>query len=233
MKNITCLICARGGSKGLKNKNIKKFHGKHLIEWTFKIAKDINKFSNIILSTDSKKIAFIGKKNSINVPFLRPKRLAKDSSKEINVWKHALKYLKKINKFPDILVVMPVTSPLRKKIHIYQAIKKFEQNKPDALITITESERNPYFNMVRLNKNNYAKIVNSKKDFSRRQDAPKVYSMSTICFILKPSFVLKTNNIFNGKVSTALFHKKYSVDIDDSYDFELAKTLFKKQKNIR
>ena len=95
MKKITCLICARGGSKGIKNKNIKNFHGKHLIEWTFKIAKDVNKFSNIILSTDSKKIAFIGRKNNIDVPFLRPKSLAKDSSKEINVWKHALRYLKK------------------------------------------------------------------------------------------------------------------------------------------
>ena len=115
MKKITCLICARGGSKGLKNKNIKKFHGKPLIEWTFKIAKSINKFSNIILSTDSQKIAKIAKKNRIEVPFLRPKNLAKDNSKEINVWKHALKYLKKIDKFPDMLVILPVTSPLRKK----------------------------------------------------------------------------------------------------------------------
>ncbi len=233
MKKITCLICARGGSKGIKNKNIKNFHGKRLIEWTFKIAKDVNKFSNIILSTDSKKIAFIGRKNNIDVPFLRPKSLAKDSSKEINVWKHALRYLKKMNKFPDILVVLPVTSPLRKKKHIYQAIKKFEQIKSDALITISEPERNPYFNMVRLNKNNYAQIVNNRKHFTRRQDAPKVYSMTTICFVLKPSFVLRTNNIFNGKVSTVLFHKKYSVDIDDSYDFEIAETLFKKQKNTR
>ena len=95
MKKITCLICARGGSKGLRNKNIKKFHGKPLIEWTFKIAKSINKFSNIILSTDSLKIANIAKKNGLQVPFLRPKNLAKDNSKELDVWKHALKYLKK------------------------------------------------------------------------------------------------------------------------------------------
>ena len=163
MKKITCLICARGGSKGLKNKNIKKFHGKHLIEWTFKIAKSIDKFTNIVLSTDSQKIAKIAKKNRIEVPFLRPKNLAKDNSKEINVWKHALKYLKKIDKFPDILVILPVTSPLRKKIHIDQAIKKFEKSKSDALITIKESDRNPYFNMVKLNKNKHAQIVNNKK----------------------------------------------------------------------
>ena len=57
MKKITCLICARGGSKGIKNKNIKKFHGKHLIEWTFNVAKSIDIFSNIILSTDSQKLS--------------------------------------------------------------------------------------------------------------------------------------------------------------------------------
>ena len=233
MKKITCLICARGGSKGLKNKNIKKFHGKPLIEWTFKIAKSINKFSNIILSTDSQKIAKIAKKNRIEVPFLRPKNLAKDNSKEINVWKHALKYLKKIDKFPDMLVILPVTSPLRKKKHIHQAIKKFEKSKSDALITIKESDRNPYFNMIKLNKNKHAQIVNSKKkSFARRQDAPKVFSISTICFIFKPKFILKTKNIFNGKVSTILFDKKYSVDIDDNYDFVIAETLFKKKISI-
>ena len=174
----------------------------------------------------------IAKRNGIEVPFLRPKNLARDNSKEIYVWKHALKYLKKINKFPDILVVLPVTSPLRKKKHIYQAINKFQKDKSDALITIKEPENNPYFNMIRLNKKDHAQIIINKKKFSRRQDAPKVYSMSTICFVLKPSFILKTKNIFNGKVSTALFDKKYSVDIDNNFDFIIAETLFNKNKPI-
>ena len=68
--------------------------------------------------------------------------------------------------------------------------------------------------------------------YNRRQDAPKVYSISTICFILKPNFVLNTSDIFKGKVTTALFDKKYSIDIDDNYDFEIAKTLFKKINNL-
>ena len=62
-----------------------------------------------------------------------------------------------------MLVILPVTSPLRKKKHIHQAIKKFEKSKSDALITIKESDRNPYFNMIKLNKNKHAQIVNSKK----------------------------------------------------------------------
>ena len=125
---------------------------------------------------------------------------------------------------------MHTTSPLRKKKHITDAIKKFKRDKSDALISIKEAENNPYFNMVELNEKKYAKIVNDKKRFTRRQDAPKVYSMSTICFVLKPNFVLKNKNIFDGKVTTALFDKKYSVDIDDEYDFEIAKHLFNKKK---
>ncbi len=230
MKKIICLICARAGSKGLKNKNIKKFYNKPLIEWTFKIAKNIKEFNKVILSTDSKKIIKIAKKNGVEVPFIRPKNLAEDNSKEINVWKHALNYLKKIKEFPDILVVLHATSPLRKKKHITYAIKKFKRDKSDALISIKEAENNPYFNMVELKEKKYAKIVNDKKRFTRRQDAPKVYSMSTICFILKPNFILKNKNIFDGKVTTALFDKKYSVDIDDEYDFEIAKHLFNKKK---
>ncbi len=230
MKKIICLICARAGSKGLKNKNIKKFNGKPLIEWTFKVANSINEFDEIILSTDSKEIIKIAKRNKIEVPFIRPKNLAEDNSKEINVWKHTLKYLKKKKQFPDILVVLHATSPLRKKRHITEAIKKFIRDKSDALISIKESENNPYFNMVKLDKKKNARIVNNKKKFFRRQDAPKVYSMSTICFVLRPKFILKNQNIFDGKVTTFLFDKKYSVDIDDKYDFEIAKYLFNKKK---
>ena len=230
MKKIICLICARAGSKGLKNKNIKKFYNKPLIEWTFKVAKSIKEFHKVILSTDSKKIIKIAKKNKIEVPFTRPKHLAKDNSKEIYVWRHALKYLQTVDEFPDVLVILPVTSPLRKKEHVKHAIKKFIKDKSDVLISIKESDNNPYFNMIELSKKKNAKIVNNKKRFARRQDAPKVYSMSTICFILRPKFILKNKSIFDGRVTTALFDRKYSVDIDDNYDFELAKYFFYKKK---
>ncbi len=228
MKKIICLICARKGSKGIKNKNIINFHNKPLIEWTFDLANSIKKFDKIYISTDSKKIITIAKKNKINVPFIRPKYLAKSNSKEIDVWKHALKHLKKIDEFPDVLVVIPATSPLRKKKQIIYSISKFLKDKSDVLITVKDPENNPYFNMVKLDKRGLAKIVINKKNFYRRQDAPKVYSMSTICYVIKPIYILKAKNIFEGKVTVAKFDKKSSIDIDDNYDLNLAKILFKK-----
>ena len=228
MKKIICLICARKGSKGIKNKNIINFHNKPLIEWTFDLANSIKKFDKIYISTDSKKIITIAKKNKINVPFIRPKYLAKSNSKEIDVWKHALKHLKKIDEFPDVLVVIPATSPLRKKKQIIYSISKFLKDKSDVLITVKDPENNPYFNMVKVDKRGLAKIVINKKNFYRRQDAPKVYSMSTICYVIKPNYILKAKNIFEGKVTVAKFDKKSSIDIDDDYDLNLAKILFKK-----
>ena len=228
MKKIICLICARKGSKGIKNKNIINFHNKPLIEWTFDLANSIKKFDKIYISTDSKKIITIAKKNKINVPFIRPKYLAKSNSKEIDVWKHALKHLKKIDEFPDVLVVIPATSPLRKKKQIIYSISKFLKDKSDVLITVKDPENNPYFNMVKLDKRGLAKIVINKKNFYRRQDAPKVYSMSTICYVITPNYILKDKNIFEGKVTVAKFDKKSSIDIDDNYDLNLAKILFKR-----
>tara|TARA_B100001057_G_scaffold500758_1_gene617630 strand:+ start:6118 stop:6813 length:696 start_codon:yes stop_codon:yes gene_type:complete len=228
-KKIICLICARGGSKGIKNKNIKFFFKKHLIEWTFKIAKSIKIFNNIYLSSDSKKIIKIAKKYKIDVPFIRPSKLARDKTKEIYVWKHMLKFLKKTKNYPDILVVLPPTAPLRERKHVIYAINKFIKDKSDALITVKDPENNPYFNMVQVKKNNFVKIINDKKRFYRRQDAPIVFSMSTICFVLKPDFILKNKNIFDGKVSIAKFEKKYSLDIDDKFDFKIAE-LIKKNK---
>ena len=108
-------------------------------------------------------------------------------------------------------------------------LKKFLKEKPDALM-LKDPENNPYFNMIEIKKNNFVKIVNDKVRYFTRQDAPKVYSMSTICFVLKPEFVLNCRNIFDGKVSAAIFERKYSIDIDDKHDFDLAKFLLNKKK---
>ena len=82
--------------------------------------------------------------------------------------------------------------------------------------------------MVEVSKKGLAQIVINKKKFYRRQEAPRVYSVSTICYVANPNYILKTKNIFDGKVTVAKFDKKSSIDIDDNYDLNLAKILFKK-----
>ena len=118
---MIAIIPARGGSKGLKNKNIKNFDGKPLIAWTILLAKKVKKIDRVIVSTESEKIANISKKYGAEVPFLRPKKLSLDYSPEWKVWKHAVNFLKKQNEKPTGIIILHATSPLRS----IKDIKKF------------------------------------------------------------------------------------------------------------
>ena len=121
--NIVCLICARGNSKGLKNKNILNFNGLPLIARTINQAKDLKLFKNILVSSDSSKIIKISKKFGAEVFFKRPAKYANDNSSEFEVWRHALNYLQNNIINVDLLVCLPCTSPLRKNADVLKAIK--------------------------------------------------------------------------------------------------------------
>ena len=225
--NYIDIICARSGSKGIKNKNILKIKGIPLIGHSIIMAKSIKKISKVIVSTDSKKIAKIASQYGAEVPFLRPKKLSTDKSKEIDAWKHAINfYIKKGLKF-DAVVSMPCTAPLRKKIDIEKCINKFNTKKYDTVITVKKSSKNPFFNMVKKNKYNFYNIVNKvNKYIFNRQQAPQVFDVCTVCFISNCKFVLKSQNLFEGKVGGVIVPKERSIDIDDKLDFILAKKIY-------
>ena len=232
--NILAIICARGGSKGVKNKNIKFFCGKPLIAYSIEIASAIKKINKVIVSTDSKKIASISKKYKAEVPFIRPKRLATDNSPIWKTWQHLVKFLKKSKeRMPDIIIDIPATSPLRSELDLKNIIKKFIENKKsDVLITVTEAHRNPYFNMVEVNKSGFLDIVISKKNVvSNRQEAPKVFDVCTLAYVTTPEYILKSSHMFKGNIDYYEVDKSRSIDIDDEYDFNLAEILYKKQND--
>ena len=111
---IIAFIFARGGSKGLPNKNIKILNGKPLIAWSIEHAKKINRIDRVIVSTDSEEIAKIAREFGAEVPFMRPLELATDESPEWLSWQHGLKYLKSIDGcLPDLMLSIPATAPLR------------------------------------------------------------------------------------------------------------------------
>ena len=119
---MLCLICARSGSKGLRNKNILKINNKSLLQITIELAKKIKAIKHIILSTDSKKIAELGKRFGADVPFLRPRFLSTDTASEWKVWQHAVRQSEKKYTFNDVLI-LPVVSPLKTKNDIVKVIK--------------------------------------------------------------------------------------------------------------
>ena len=125
---VLCVICARSGSKGIKNKNLLNFFGKPLILHTLEQAKKIKKFTNIVVSTDSKKISkVVGKDYAW---FLRSKSLSGDKIPKINVIIDALKKSEKKLKKKYEVIDLDVTSPLRLASDIVNAFKiKFKDNR--------------------------------------------------------------------------------------------------------
>jgi CMP-N-acetylneuraminic acid synthetase len=221
-------IFARGGSKGLPNKNIMDFCGVPLIAHSILQAKKTQLFDEIIVSTDSEKIKDIALKYGAIVPFMRPLNLSQDESPEWLAWQHAVDYMKKAGRTFDIFASLPATSPLRNEEDIKETIKIYENSNVNVTMCVTESYRNPYFNMVMKNHNGYYERV-IKSELFRRQDAPLTYDMTTMIFVTNPKFIMNNNSIFDGKISVRIVDRERAIDIDDEFDFKLAEYLYGKK----
>jgi CMP-N-acetylneuraminic acid synthetase len=231
MKAIACIF-ARGGSKGLPGKNIRSLAGKPLIAWSIEHAKSVNRISRVLVSTDSEEIAQVSREYGAEVPFMRPEELASDTSPEWLSWKHLLNYLKEADgELPDVLISVPTTAPLRHPEDIDKCLDEFEKNQPDAVVTISDAHRNPYFNMVTARQDGTVSIVNSTASISgRRQDAPVVYDMTTVAYAVSPSFVLSSESIFDGRVRAVHIPVHRAIDIDTLLDFEIAEFLMNRNQ---
>ncbi len=229
--NIIALICARSGSKGIPDKNIKLLDGKPLITRSINQAKELNEINRIIVSTDSKEIANIAIDAGAEVPFMRPIELAQDNVPEWLVWRHALECIKREgNDFPDILIVIPVTAPLRTVDDLKNCLKEYQKGDADIIITVTESNRNPYFNMVKINEEGVVSLViPPEKKITRRQEAPNIYDMTTVAYVVTPKFILEKDNMFSGKVRHVQVPIERALDIDTPYDLKIAELLLSKK----
>jgi N-acylneuraminate cytidylyltransferase len=227
--NYIALICARGGSKGLPDKNIRPLGGKPLISWSIDIAKKVDRISKVIVSTDSEGIVKIAKKYGAEVPFIRPIELAQDNSPEWLVWKHALEYLSKNKQMKiDALVIIPPTAPLRHVDDINNCLDEFEKGQVDIVITVSEAHRNPYFNMIVNNKDGYSSLViKPESQVTRRQDAPVVFDMTTVAYVVRPQFLNESSSIFSGRVKSVCIPQDRAIDIDTLLDFKIAESLIK------
>jgi N-acylneuraminate cytidylyltransferase len=202
-------------------------NGKPLIGWAIQVAKQVNKISRIIVSTDSDEIAHIAKEQGAEVPFMRPSVLAEDNSSEWLVWRHALDYLKKDGQEGlDGLVVVPPTAPLRSSQDIEKCISEYEKGGVDVVITVTKAQRNPYFNMVTVNDHGSAELViTPTTNIFRRQDAPNILDVTTVCYVARPKFVQQCSGIFEGRVQSVYVPQERALDIDTELDFKFAEHL--------
>lgn len=229
-KNIA-FIFARGGSKGIKDKNIYLLNNKPLISYTIETAITSELFDDIIISTDSKKIALIAESYGIEVNNLRPSALASDESPEILSWKYEIKRYQEKNSF-DNFYCLPCTSPLRSVEDIINMGKFFNKNKYDLVLGITESSKSPLFNMVeKRSDGSLKKIIDRGQNITRRQDSKTYFDITTVCYISSPKYIIETTSIFDGNIGGFSIPRERSLDIDSPYDMDIANYLIKKNDN--
>lgn len=231
MTDVTAFIFARGGSKGLPNKNILPLAGKPLIGWAIEQALAVSKIARVMVSTDSSEIAEIARSYGAEVPFLRPEELAGDKASELEAWRHSLRYLKETEgELPDIFLSVPTTSPLRLPQDIENCMNLYIEEGADFVLTATPSHRNPWFNMIGFDENGCAKLVNNPDaKVTRRQDAPEVFDICTVAYAGDPNYILRCKSLFEGKVLASRVPIERSIDIDNRYDFEIAEFLMNKR----
>ena len=220
MKTVA-YIFARGGSKGLPGKNLRILCGKPLIAWSIEHALAVKRIDHVIVSTDSKEIAEVSARYGAEVPFMRPKDLAEDDTPEWLAWQHAL------TNYPcELMVSVPATAPLRFASDIDKCLDEYERGLADVVITVTEAHRSPYFTWVRLNPKNEAELVIPPQNIlNRRQDTPKLYDMTTVCYVASTKFVLDNDSIFEGCIRAVQVPKERAIDIDSLLDFQIAENL--------
>jgi CMP-N,N'-diacetyllegionaminic acid synthase len=233
MSNILCTICARGGSKGVKNKNIKELHGKPLLAYTIEQAKESGLFEHIVISTDSDDIANIAKQYGAEVFFKRSAEMASDTAGKLDVIKDAfIRSEEYYSKTFDYLIDLDATAPLRDVDDIINSFNQFKENNNDNLITAMPSRRSPYFNLVE--QDNKGKVYLSKKLSSaivRRQDAPKSYDMNASIYIWKRDSLLNENSIFLENTGLYVMPEERSIDIDTELDYKFVEFLMKENNN--
>lgn len=227
-------IFARGGSKGLPGKNIRPLQGKPLIAWSIAHALAVPRIRRVIVSTDDQAIADVARHAGAEVPFLRPPELARDDSPEWLAWRHALQWLANDEgRLPGAMVSVPATAPLRQPEDIDKCLDAFAGGGADVVVTVTDAHRNPWFNMVTLDSDGHAQLVNrpAPGTITRRQDTPPVYDLTTVAYVADPRFVLEHVGIFAGRVSAVKVPTERALDIDTLLDFRMAEFLMQQGVN--
>jgi CMP-N-acetylneuraminic acid synthetase len=235
-KKVVAIIPARGGSKGVPHKNIVRIGEKPLIAYAIEEACKSEYIDRVIVSTDDEKIAAIAKKYGAEVPFLRPKSLAKDTSSSLSVVLHAISYLeKKENYSPDIIVFLQPTSPFRRVEHIDAAIRKIEG--ADAVAGITEVKDHPYF-MVKKKNGFLEPFIKIKNRPLRRQDVPKIYVFNASIYVAKRDYYKNVKEtdpvapVFDGKAKGVVMDEISSIDINTPLDVLLANAVVKRRAKL-
>ena len=227
---MLAIIPARSGSKGIPFKNIKILHGKPLIVWTIESALKANNVDRIIISTDDEDIANVCKDTGVEIPFMRPKELAKDNSLAIDNYIYTIERLNTDfnSNYKEFIVLLP-TSPLRNSIDIDGAIELFYKKKADSVISCVEMSHVPLWAKKICKNGKIENYFNIEIDNKNRQDFEKAYIPNGAIYVLKYSLLKEKYSYYSENTYPYIMPRERSIDIDDLLDFKFVEFLMRKR----
>lgn len=226
MKRL-CTICARGGSKGVKGKNVRMLHGKPLIAYSIEQACASKLFAAVAVSSDSEEILRIAADFGADHLVRRPAELATDAAPKLPVIRHCVAEVEKRLGFEhDTLVDLDATSPLRSIEDISGAVALLEESGVGNVITAAPARRSPYFNLVEVGTDDVVRLSKTlTHPISRRQDSPACYDMNASIYVWRRRALYDLTSVFGPDTRLFVMPEERSIDIDSELDFQFVEVL--------
>lgn len=225
--SVLVTICARGGSTRVPNKNIREIAGCPLVAHTIRQAKMWDTVTDIVVSTDSDEIAAIAEERGVNMPFKRPAHLADDEAAKLPVIQHAHEEMEVATGTEyDFVVDLDVTTPIRLVEDIEGCFQQVYGTDAYNAYSVTEADKNPYFNMVETDEDGYASLSkHPDEDIVRTQDVPDVYEMNASVYVYESDYLRNTNSIQSNRNAIYEMPRERSIDIDTMFDLDINRYL--------
>ncbi len=233
-KKVVAIIPARGGSKGIPNKNIIQICGKPLIAWTIEQAQVSKYVDYTFVTTDSDQISNISLHYGAKI-INRPTNISSDTSKTEEALVHAIRIMEEIHRIkPDIVVLLQPTSPLRKPGDIDNSLEQFLSYDSDSLFSVTKIAD---LTLWQKNRNQWESVNFDYKNKLRRQDRPSQYIENGSIYITKPELLIQDSNVIGGEIGVYEqdFWQTWEIDTMDEVDlveFYLNKNIRKSRKSL-
>ena len=226
--SVVGIIPARGGSKGIPRKNLHDVAGKPLIAYTIEAAKKSRLLTRVIVSTDDEEIAGVAKYYGAEIPVLRPKELAHDSSPTIRAIRHMVGHIEEQGGKVDVAVTLQPTSPLRDARDIDGTVKALFDTGADSVISVTEAKHSPYL-MFTLKGDKLVPFFGEETKI-RRQDLPKVYSLNGAIYATQRDTLMEGNSLYGKDIRAYVMPEERSLDVDTLLDLRIMDLLLKDQR---
>lgn len=231
---ILGIIPARGGSKGIRRKNLAPLAGRPLIAWTIDAARRSSSLHRLIISTDDPEISDVARGLGAEVPFLRPAELAQDDTPGVAPVLHAVRWLAAHERYePDYVMVLQPTSPLRQSADIDGAAGMAEETGCDAVVSVREAAGHPFWTKRITPAGTLTEFMPRSEGYLRRQDLPAAYELNGAVYLIRTSRLLADESLSPPDTRAYVMPAERSIDIDSAWELYLTDLILRDRGHDR